>query len=76
MVRAVRSIGIVQQVCEVFENETRYNSDQHPYPGLSKDYHLLVVLQEAKVFAVHPEISHSSFHMTKRLMASFDLWSG
>ncbi len=75
IVRVAKSIGVVQRVCEVFENETRHkrDSDKHPYPGFSKDYDLLVsALQEANVFAVHPQRSHSSFHMAKGLMASFD----
>lgn len=72
---AAKSVGVAQQVCEVFENETRHNteSSSHPNPKFDKDYALLLsVLQEAEVFSVHSGRSHSSFHLTQGVMESFD----
>ena len=53
---AAKSIGVVNNICKVFENEVeaQSSSDRHPSPSFKKDLDLiLAALNEQDVFVDH-----------------------
>lgn len=75
VVCAGKCIGVVNRVCNVFENETRQRneSQKHPYPAFTKDYqHIIEVLREVNLYTVQTGRTHSTFGRMKSIMENFN----
>ena len=71
VVKARKSIAVVQHVCHVFEEQTSRGSrsDHHPHPHFGKDFHtVLSTLEEEKVFSPLCECQHSTFNLKYFIM--------
>ena len=72
--KAGRTIGIVQHVCHVFEEQTcSYKpSFHHPYPDFGKDFaQVLEVLEEVSVFTPQGNRQHPSYRSSRGLLQKF-----
>ena len=66
--RAARSIGVVDNVCNIFESENEVNpdSDKHNKPSFEKDFNfVLELLEEEEVFQEQAGRCHASFKKIK-----------
>ena len=66
LVRAAKAIGVVHDVCTIFEKEVKglKNSGRHSKPSLTKDYkRIFGQLMESKVYDIVPNLSHSSISL-------------
>ena len=75
LVRAAKSVGVVHNVCSLFEEEMRgYKiSCRHAIPSASKDMKLLVdQLKECRVFSSLSKRSHPSFHFKHGLLEHYN----
>jgi len=73
--KAGRCIGVVQNVCHVFEEETssKHSSDKHPIPKFKKDFQtILQLLDEEQVFITLCKRKHASFDVKRPLMKRFN----
>jgi hypothetical protein len=72
--KAGKCIGIIQHICQVFENQTsRYrSSDHHSFPALGEDFKtILGEPEEGSVFVPQCKRQHASFSIQRGLMAKF-----
>ena len=73
---AAKSISIVNNVCEVFENgvtKSKPNSIYHPIPSFSKDFNMILkVLINEEVFFTKHSRSHASYKHKKGLLEQHD----
>jgi L1 cell adhesion molecule like protein len=75
IVKAARSIGVVNDVCSLFESKTtgKADSGQHQKPGFSKDSsHILDELVINKVFQVIEGRRHSTLSIKQCLLEDVD----
>ena len=64
LVKVGKSLGPVEHVCQLFEEQTStYTAfNYHPVPSFGKDLNTVVhILKDEKVFVVTPGRSHKSF---------------
>ena len=75
LVRAAKSVGVVHNVCSLFEEEMRGQKEpsRHAIPSAFKDMKLMVdQLKECQVFNSHPNRSHPSFHFKHGLLQHYN----
>lgn len=77
IVRASKSIGIVQQICDQFDKETtnrKQGSDKHTVPSSRKDVSLIVdsLEQDPNILINRPNRDHSSFKIRDSILEDFD----
>jgi len=69
--RAAKSIGIVNQICCLFEAQSnvKHETDHHTKPSYEKDFKLVLkVLEDRQVFCERGNRSHNSFKKIKSLL--------
>ena len=69
--RAAKSIGIVHDLCQRFEEHSGIvpESDLHSKPSVSKDIDLVLqVIEEQRIFEEHPGRKHVSFSKIKPIL--------
>ena len=72
--RIGKSIGVVQKVCSVFEDNTRSVAEKHKIACWKKDLEeVLSCLQDVQPFVNKPGRRHEHFQFTKGLLESVSI---
>lgn len=74
VVRAAKTIGVVNHICDLFEEKTTQTkeSDKHSVPSFYKDFQMILTeLTSLQVFTIHPGRQHSEIVIKKLLLEKF-----